>query len=151
MASRVRKLFHRKKGDDLDQQHQSPPQRLRGSSASGSGSNFRHSLYQNTVSGDDPEQGQYPLKGNRSETVLPGRRSSLQNHDHRASSEDLASYSSPMTQHHKYPEPRTQQNNVVEQNDRGAASSLTDDLSGLNLRNRGSRLQTLVISTADYL
>ena len=75
MASKVKKLFHRKKDGEVEPEQQSPPQRMRRSTGGRDSSAFRHSLYENTTSAGDPQTGDYPLQSNGSQSYLPGRRS----------------------------------------------------------------------------
>ena len=75
MASKVKKLFHRKKDNELESEPQSPPQRMRRSTGGRDSSTFRHSLYENTTSAGDPQTGDYPMQSNGSQSYLPGRRS----------------------------------------------------------------------------
>ncbi|MCJ1413466.1 hypothetical protein MMC19_007571 [Ptychographa xylographoides] len=74
MASRIKKLFHRKEGDSTPPQETSSPPRRRFSSSNGSNPTLRHSLYETTTPGGAPQVGGYPQGGNHT-SVMPGRQS----------------------------------------------------------------------------
>lgn len=74
MASRMKKLFHRKKDSNAEQ----PSQRTRAPSTDRSDPALRTSLYELTQPGELPQTGDYPVKGNDSSVILQqGRKSSL--------------------------------------------------------------------------
>ena len=74
MASRMKKLLHRKKDNDAEQ----PPQRSPASNLGRSDPALRTSLYESTEPGDPPQSGMYPVKGNDSSVILQqGRKSSI--------------------------------------------------------------------------
>ena len=137
MAARVKKFFHRKKDDDFTHQQQSPPRRLLKSSGHDSDSNVRHTLYENTVSGGNPERGQYPLGGNGSQSALAGRRSSVRSQGHSTSSGDLAANFQPSSQQYGYSESPVPQKVVSDRNKPTYNPSLAQDFSELNFRDRG--------------
>ena len=72
MASRVKKMFHRKKDENTQQPRERTPNPTASESA------LRASLYESTTSGGLPQTGDYPIKGNDSSVMLQqGRRSSV--------------------------------------------------------------------------
>lgn len=74
MASRMKKLFHRKKDSDAEQ----PPQRSPASNLGRSDPALRTSRYESTEPGDPLQSGIYPVKGNDSTVILQqGRKSSI--------------------------------------------------------------------------
>ena len=74
MASRMKKLFHRKKDSDTEQ----PSQRTRDPNTARSDPALRTSLYESTKPGERPQTGDYPVKGNDSSVILQqGRKSSV--------------------------------------------------------------------------
>lgn len=74
MASRMKKLFHRKKDSDAEQ----PAERTRAPNTDRSDPALRTSLYQSTKPGELPQTGEYPVKGNDSSVILhQGRKSSV--------------------------------------------------------------------------
>ena len=95
MASRVKKLFRRKKDDSLTEQESPPrdlPRRAQRSTGGTNNSSLRHSLYEDTAPGMYPQTGDYPLRGaDGSQYDLPrGKNHGRQN----ASTSDLT-YSQP--------------------------------------------------------
>ena len=83
MASRMKKMFHRKKDDDLEE----PQPRARAPTKAASNPAMRTSLYDSTTAGHMPQSGDYPIKGNDSSTVLQnGRKSSIRSLRSRRSS-----------------------------------------------------------------
>lgn len=76
MASRMKKLFHRKKDSDAEQPSQ--PTRTRAPNTDRTDPALRTSLYQSAKPGDPPQTGDYPVKGNDSSLILQqGRKSSV--------------------------------------------------------------------------
>lgn len=74
MASRMKKLFHRKK-EDSDAK---PIERTRPLNTDKRDPALRTSLYDSTLPGELPQTGEYPVKGNDSSVILQqGRRSSV--------------------------------------------------------------------------
>ncbi len=74
MASRMKKLFHRKKDSVAEQ----PVERTRAPKTDRSDSALRTSLYESTKPGELPQTGDYPVKGNDSSVILQqGRQSSV--------------------------------------------------------------------------
>lgn len=74
MASRMKKLFHRKKDSDAEQ----PAQRTREPNTNKRDPALRTSLYESTKPGELPQTGDYPVKGNDSSVILQqGRKSSI--------------------------------------------------------------------------
>jgi len=74
MASRVKTLFHRKKGEGVEE----PPQRTRAPATARADPAFRTSLYESATAGGLPQTGDYPMKGNHSPVILQaGSRRSL--------------------------------------------------------------------------
>lgn len=74
MASRMKKLFHRKRDSDAEQ----PAERTRAPNTDRSDPALRTSLYQSTKPGELPQTGEYPVKGNDSSVILQqGRKSSV--------------------------------------------------------------------------
>ena len=74
MASRVKKLFHRRKNSDADQ----TPQRTRAPMTDRSDPALRSSRYESTESGALPQTGDYPVKGNDDSLIFQqGRKSSV--------------------------------------------------------------------------
>ncbi len=74
MASRVKKMFHRKKDEDTDE----PPQRTHAPATASSDPAIRTSLYESTTPAGLPQTGDYPIKGNDSSVILQaGRKSSV--------------------------------------------------------------------------
>lgn len=75
MTSRMKKMFHRKKDDEVEKSTvgSRPSHSARGDPA------MRTSLYEDTMAGTVPQTGDYPVKGNDSSVVLQqqGRKSSL--------------------------------------------------------------------------
>ena len=73
MASRMKRLFHRKRDDDASSTDQ------RDAYPSGSDPALRTSLYDTTLAGGQPQTGDYPLRGNEDSVVLThqGRKSSI--------------------------------------------------------------------------
>ena len=101
MASRVKKLFRRKKDDSLTEQESPPrdsPRRAQRSTGGTNNSSLRHSLYEDTAPGMYPQTGDYPLRGtDESHYDLPrGQNYGRQN----ASTSDLT-YSQPMAKSRK--------------------------------------------------
>ena len=79
MASKMKKLFHRKKDEEIDnhqgQSHQTYKDRSEPA--------LRTSLYDSTVPGTTPQTGEYAIRGNDSSVVLqPSRKHS--NHSNRS-------------------------------------------------------------------
>ena len=73
MASRMKKIFNRKKDSDAEQ----PSQRTRAPSTDRRDPALRASLYESTQPGQTPQLGDYPVRGNDSSVMLQqGRRSS---------------------------------------------------------------------------
>lgn len=74
MASRMKKLFHRKKDSNAEQ----PAERTRVPNTDRSDPALRTSLYESTKPGELPQTGDYPVKGNDSSVILQqGRKSSV--------------------------------------------------------------------------
>lgn len=74
MASRMKKLFLRKK----DEETEVLPQRTRGPPTARSNPAIRTSLYESTAPARLPQTGDYPIKGNDSSVILQaGRKSSV--------------------------------------------------------------------------
>ena len=73
MASKVKRMFHRRKDDPNSPSHDRVPNTARSEPA------LRTSLYETAVSGGLPQTGEYPMKGNDSSVVLQqqGRKSSM--------------------------------------------------------------------------
>lgn len=75
MASRMKKLFHRKKEDSDAEQ---PFERTRPPNTDKRDPALRTSLYDSTKPGELPQTGEYPVKGNDSSVILQqGRKSSV--------------------------------------------------------------------------
>ena len=72
MASRMKRMFHRKKDDDSEE----PIQRERTPAAAKSNPAIRTSLYESTTAGGLPQNGDYPIKGNDSSVILQADRKS---------------------------------------------------------------------------
>lgn len=70
MASRMKKMFHRKKNESNEElnHHTRTPAAARSDPA------MRTSLYESTTEGGLPQTGDYPLRGNDSSVVLQGGR-----------------------------------------------------------------------------
>lgn len=84
MASRMKKIFHRKKEDGSD--HMNSRSRVPSSSES-SDPAFRASLYDSTTAAGLPQAGDYPIRGKDSSVMLQsGRRSSVRSVRSRRSS-----------------------------------------------------------------
>ena len=128
MASRVKKLFRRKKDDSPAEQETSPnnsPRYFQRSTGPTNSSSVRHSLYENAASGMYPETGDYPLRGDSgSQYDLPrGNGVGRQN----ASANDLTySQSSPRNRESRE-RPSTSR--------RSRDPSLSRDFAGLNINN----------------
>lgn len=76
MASRMKKLFHRKKDSDAEQPSQPTPTRAQNTDRSDPA--LPASLYQSAKPGEPPQTGDYPVKGNDSSLILQqGRKSSV--------------------------------------------------------------------------
>lgn len=92
MASRMKKIFNRKKDDDTEK----PQQHLRAPAPAGSDPAIRTSLYESTTAAGLPQTGDYPIKGNDSSVVLQaGRKSSVRSMRSRRSSSRGSQYNTP--------------------------------------------------------
>ena len=85
MASRVRRLFHRRKDDDTSPSLDNEPRSSGGQPA------LHTSQYDSTVAGGVPQTGDYPIKGNDSSVALmqTGRKSSVRSRRSSASGRGL--------------------------------------------------------------
>ena len=92
MASRVKKLFNRKKDDESAEQQP----RARAPTSSHNDPAMRTSLYDSTVPAGLPQTGDYPIKGNDSSIILQaGRKSSIRSLRSRRSSSRGSQYNTP--------------------------------------------------------
>ena len=88
MASRVKKMFHRKKDDEPEY----PQQSSRGHGAQADPS-VRTSLYESTTAAALPHTGDYPIRGNDSSVILQaGRKPSVRSMRSRRSSSGGSQY-----------------------------------------------------------
>ena len=85
MASRVKRIFHRKKTGDKSPAHESEHQ------SSGSQPALHTSLYNTTVAGGAPQTGEYPIRGHDSSVALAqqGRKSSVRSRRSSASGREM--------------------------------------------------------------
>ena len=91
MASRVKKIFHRKRDEDAEQ----PRYRTHDTIAARDDPALRTSLYESTTAAGLPQTGDYPLKGNDSSIMLQhGRKSSVRSRGSSAGHQN-APYRSP--------------------------------------------------------
>lgn len=92
MASRVKKIFHRKR----DEQSEEPQQPTRAPATATSDPAMRTSLYESTTAGALPQTGDHPIKGNDSSVILQaGRKSSVRSLRSRRSSSRGSQYNTP--------------------------------------------------------
>ena len=83
MASRMKKMFHRKKDDVTEE----PRHRVRDSGTANRDPAIRTSLYESTAAGVLPQTGGHPIKGNDSSVILqPVKKSSFRSLRSRRSS-----------------------------------------------------------------
>lgn len=88
MASRMKKMFHRK-----DKDPEEPTQTTRAPATASSDAAIRTSLYESTTAGGLPQTGDYPIKGNDSSVILQaGRKSSVRSMRSRRSSSRGSQY-----------------------------------------------------------
>ncbi|MCJ1367295.1 hypothetical protein MMC16_006427 [Acarospora aff. strigata] len=141
MASRLRKIFSRKKDN---------PQRPDGEShATPDNPNFRTSLYNSAPTATPPETGSYPIKGDRNSPALAVRRGSSRSRKHQSTAIDEMPPPIPPRQQHAVPPPipPRQQHapRPASMNPSAPAGglrmvqddpTLSDDLSNLNIHDR---------------
>ena len=74
MATRIKKLFHRRRDSDAE----GSPQRTRATMSDRSDPGLPSSRYESTKPGELPQTGDYPVKGNDNSVILQqGRKSSV--------------------------------------------------------------------------
>lgn len=77
MERRFKHLFHRRKGDDSRLEFDTPLDGRQVDVGIGTGI-FRHSFYDDTVPGSEPEMGPYPKRGNNTPALSEQHRSQFQ-------------------------------------------------------------------------
>ncbi len=113
MASRMKKIFHRKK----DEGSEGPPQRTRAPATASTDPAIRTSLYESTTAGGLPQTGDYPIKGNDSSVILRAdRKSSVRSIRSRRSSSRGSQLNTP------YQAPTPNQSDVVRKTPRMSQS-----------------------------